>query len=51
MSIAASYPVGTPGKAWGDSEKSEWRSRQRKLRSYADDVLSVVERLRDRFDV
>ncbi len=51
MSIAASYPVGTPGKAWGDSEKSEWCSRQRKLRSYADDVLSVVERLRDRFDV
>ena len=45
------YPIGTPGKPWGDAEKAEWVSRQRKQRSHADDVLSVVERLRSRFDV
>lgn len=45
------YPIGTPGQLWGDAEKAEWRSRQRKQRSYADDVLNVVERLRPRFEV
>ena len=45
------YPIGTPGKPWGDAEKAEWVSRQRKQRSHADDVLSAVERLRPRFDV
>ncbi|MGH8190658.1 MAG: M14 family metallopeptidase [Rhodanobacteraceae bacterium] len=45
------YPIGTPGQPWGDAEKAEWRSRQRKQRSYADDVLRVVEYLRPRFDV
>lgn len=45
------YPIGTPGQAWGAAEKIEWRSRQRKQRDYADDVLAVVERLRPRFDV
>src|SRR5205085_10537060 len=27
-----SYPIGTPGVAWGDSERAQWLSRQRKLR-------------------
>jgi hypothetical protein len=46
-----SYPIGTPGKAWGDAEKSAWRRQQSRKRSYADEVLAVIERLRDRFDV
>ena len=50
MTIEAFYPIGTPGKPWGEVEKVEWRSRQRKRRSYADDVLSTLERLRARFD-
>ena len=45
------YPIGTPGEPWGESHKLQWRAEQRKLRSYADDVLSVVDRLRARFDV
>lgn len=45
------YPIGTPGQPWGAAEKAEWLKRQRKQRSYADDVLSVIERLRPRFDV
>jgi hypothetical protein len=51
MSNSDAYPIGTPGQAWGDSEKARWRARQGRKRSYADEVLSVVERLRDRWDV
>ena len=45
------YPIGTQGQPWGEAEKAEWRSRQRKQRSYFDDVLGTIERLRPRFDV
>lgn len=46
-----SYPIGTPGQPWGEAERADWLSRQTRHRSYATDVLSVVERLQDRFDV
>lgn len=46
-----SYPIGTPGVPWGASERALWLSRQRKLRSYADDVATRIETLADRFDV
>ena len=49
--IEAFYPIGTPGQPWGAAEKAEWRSRQRKLRSYADDVVSKIDALRASFDV
>jgi len=45
------YPVGTAGQPWGAAEREQWRSLQRVRRSYADDVVAVVERLRARFDV
>ena len=45
------YPIGTPGQPWAETHKRQWRAAQRKLRSYADDVLSVIDRLRPRFDV
>lgn len=48
---ASQYTIGTPGQPWGEAEKTEWRSRQRKQRSYADDVLAAVEHLRERFEV
>lgn len=51
MAMPAQYPIGTPGKAWGAAEKAEWRSRQVKQRSYEDEVLSVIEHLRQSFDV
>ena len=47
----AAYPIGTPGQPWGDAEKAQWLARQRKRRSYADDVLGAVDDLRARFDV
>lgn len=51
MTIPAPYPIGTPGRPWGDAEKAEWLSQQTRKRSYADDVLSAIEPLRARFDV
>lgn len=52
MSTApAFYPIGTPGIPWGEVERAEWLSRQSRQRSYESEVLSVIERLRSRFDV
>lgn len=45
------YQIGTPGQPWGAAERAEWRSRQASKRSYASDVLSVIERMRSRVDV
>jgi hypothetical protein len=45
------YPIGTPGQAWGAAELAQWRARQVRQRSYANDVLGQVERLREGFDV
>lgn len=48
---SAPYPIGTPGVPWGKVERAEWLSRQTFQRSYASEVLSVIERLRSHFDV
>jgi len=48
---ATPYPIGIPGTAWTEVERAAWRARQTRQRSYADDVLRVIERLRSRFDV
>jgi hypothetical protein len=45
------YPVGTPGTPWGAAEKLQWRALQRKQRSYTEEVVSVIDGLRTRFDV
>ncbi len=45
------YPVGTLDQAWGERERAQWRERQVRQRSYAEDVLSAVDALRGRFDV
>lgn len=47
----AFYPIGTPGVAWGAAERAQWLSRQRRLRSHADDVVQAIERLRGDWDV
>ena len=51
MNAETFYPIGTPGTPWGDAERAAWRSLQRRQRSYADDVVTRIERLRSRFDV
>lgn len=45
------YPIGTPGQPWGDAERAAWRARQVRQRSHADDVVTRIDALRDRFDV
>lgn len=45
------YPIGTPGQAWGATEVAAWRARQTRQRSYAQDVIAAIEPLRRDFDV
>jgi hypothetical protein len=45
------YPIGVPGRAWGEQEIIEWHARQRRQRSYAEEVLAPVRRLGERFDL
>src|SRR5436853_374126 len=45
------YPIGTPGVAWGPSERAQWLARQRRQRSYTDDVVARIDRLAARLDV
>lgn len=51
MTHAAPYPIGSPGTPWGETEKAAWRARQVRQRSYADDVLAMLDRLRAHWDV
>lgn len=51
MNLVAPYPIGTPGQPWGTAEIEQWRARQVRQRSYADDVLSAITRLAPRFEV
>ncbi len=44
-------PLGTPGVPWGDAEKQQWRARQRKQRSYVDEVVNKLNTLLESFKV
>lgn len=51
MTTISLYPIGTPGQRWGEAEKTAWRTSQRVQRSYADEVVTIIDRLRADFDV
>ncbi|MEZ5460565.1 M14 family metallocarboxypeptidase [Dokdonella sp.] len=51
MTTQASYPIGTAGVPWGDAEKAQWLAAQSIQRSYAIDVVSRIDALRERFDI
>ncbi|MFA6984991.1 MAG: M14 family metallocarboxypeptidase [Arenimonas sp.] len=51
MTAPFTYPIGTPGTPWGDAERADWRAAQTKKRSYVDEVVTLIDRLRERFDV
>ncbi len=51
MKLPPVDPIGTPGTPWGAAEVAIWCARQTRRRSYAADVLTVIDRLRGRFDV
>lgn len=50
MTDAIPYPVGTPGRAWAEVERDQWRARQSRRRRYDRDVLPRIEGLTDRFE-
>lgn len=45
------YPIGTPGQPWGDAERAQWLASQRRQRSYFDEVVPAIERLRGEHEV
>ncbi len=45
------YPIGTPGKPWGEGELNQWRSSQSQQRAYRDDVVPRIEGLAGRFEI
>ena len=49
MNLLEEYPIGTPGKAWGESEKAAWFAAQSVKRVYADEVVAKIEALKDDF--
>ncbi len=51
MNNAHFYPIGVAGQPWGVTELALWRARQTRQRSYADDVLSRIDHLRELFDI
>jgi hypothetical protein len=51
MTSASFYPIGTPLQPWGAAEKQAWLAAQVRHRSYADDVVARIDRLRARFEV
>ena len=51
MNNEQAYPIGTPGKKWGEVEKAAWLADQKIRRSYADEVLVKLEPLKQYFDV
>jgi hypothetical protein len=51
MTTVQPYPIGTPGRPWGQAEVSLWRSKQRIKRSYEADVLRPIDSMGSRFEV
>jgi hypothetical protein len=42
--------IGVPGKPWGEAERNQWRALQTAQRSYAEDVVSRMDALAERFE-
>ncbi|EGU42680.1 hypothetical protein VII00023_05222 [Vibrio ichthyoenteri ATCC 700023] len=51
MTVNDTYPIGTPGQKWGDSERQAWREQTTIKRLYSEEVLPKIEALKQRFDV
>ncbi|MBL4631816.1 MAG: M14 family metallocarboxypeptidase, partial [Paraglaciecola sp.] len=51
MNSNHTYPIGTLGVKWAESEKAQWLALQNVKRSYADDVLSQLDGLAEQFKI
>jgi len=44
------YPIGTPGKPWSDAERSEWKATRKYRRSYKEEVLNKLDKIKSSND-
>jgi hypothetical protein len=51
MNRLEEYPIGTPGKVWGESEIATWFAAQSVKRLYAEEVVAKIEALEGDFQV
>ncbi|MFT5838967.1 MAG: hypothetical protein ACI9UT_001468 [Flavobacteriales bacterium] len=51
MTTTNPYPIGKFGQKWQNAEKAQWLAVQNVKRSYADDVLSQLDTLKNQFDI
>lgn len=51
MNHTLTYPIGTLGEKWGETEKKIWLAEQTIKRSYQEDVLEKLDALNTDFDV
>ncbi len=49
--VSRFYPIGTPGKPWGEQERQQWRTQIEKKRDYHTEVVSKIQALSDQFDI
>ena len=51
MKRELAYPIGTPGRPWGDAERAAWLAERSVRRSYADEVRARLEGLDPAFEL
>ena len=51
MKHEQAYPIGTPGKKWGEDERAAWLKRQQVQRSYSVEVLAKLAAIADVFEL
>jgi hypothetical protein len=51
MQQAVDYPIGTPGKAWNDSDTADWLACQSVKRLFADEVTTKLDNLAGDFHI
>ena len=51
LASTATFPIGTAGKPWGAAERAAWLATREIKRSYAEEVLTQIESLREQYDV
>ena len=43
----STYPIGNPGDEWNNNHKLQWLEAQKIKRSYNDEVLTLINELKD----
>jgi hypothetical protein len=44
---ASFYPIGTPGTPWGEAERAAWKAQTKIQRSYQEEVLSKINKMKE----